>query len=51
MARVGVCDRCGRKWQVSRILDTSRGYICPDCDVRMGGERLDIYLLPKSKDR
>lgn len=51
MARVEVCDRCGRKWEISRKRDTSKGYICPDCDVRMGGEKIPVFTIPKEKNR
>lgn len=45
MARVEICERCNRKWQVSKARDTSRMYICPDCDAKMGGERIDVVWL------
>lgn len=31
------CDSCGKVWNVSRLRDVSRGYICPECDERMSG--------------
>lgn len=51
MTRVEVCDRCGRTWNVSRQCDTQHGYICPACDVKMGGERIPVYLIPKEESR
>lgn len=33
------CDSCGRIWNVSRLRNVSRGYICPNCDDRMSGRR------------
>lgn len=29
------CDKCGRMWAVSSALDTSRGYLCPDCEDKL----------------
>ena len=45
MARVEICERCNRKWQVSKARDTSRMYICPERDAKMGGERIDVVWL------
>lgn len=47
MARVEICERCNRKWQVSKARDTSRMYICPECDAKMGGEQIDVVWLDR----
>lgn len=35
--KVAICDRCGRKWGVSAQTDTSRMYICPECEAKLRG--------------
>ena len=47
MARVEICERCNRKWQVSKLRKVSRMYICPDCEARMGGEKIDVVWLDR----
>ena len=40
MARQYVqCDCCGRIWNVSRLRDVSRCYVCPECEEKMSGKR------------
>lgn len=51
MARVEICDGCGRKWQVSALRPKGKVYLCPDCDRIRGGPRYPIYLLKPGQDR
>lgn len=51
MAKAAVCAKCGKEWKVSAMLDTSRSYICPICDVKMGGPRYKNIILLKNPDR
>ena len=44
MARVEICEHCNRKWKVSKTRDTSRMYICPECDARMSGKEIDYVV-------
>lgn len=37
MARVEICVRCNRRWQVDAMCDTSSGYLCPACSRREEG--------------
>ena len=45
MARVEICDGCGRKWAVSAMRPKGKVYLCPDCDRRMGGEKYPIFTI------
>lgn len=45
MARVEICDGCGRKWAVSVLRQKKKIYLCPDCDRRMGGTKCPIYTI------
>ena len=27
-----ICKRCGLRWNVSRLSDSKRAYICPKCE-------------------
>lgn len=29
------CEKCGRVWDVSETADTTRGYLCPDCEDKL----------------
>lgn len=44
MARVEICDRCRRKWQVSGQRDASRMYLCPECEARITGREIDYVV-------
>lgn len=44
MARVEICERCNRKWQISGQRDASRMYICPECEARILGKEI-IYVV------
>ncbi len=44
MARVEICEHCGRKWPVSKGCDASRMYICPECETRMSGKEIDYVV-------
>lgn len=44
MARVEICEHCGRKWPVSKGRDTSRMYICPECEARIEGKEIDYVV-------
>lgn len=39
MAKHVQCECCGKIWNVSRLRDVSRGYVCPKCDEKMSGNR------------
>lgn len=28
------CSKCGNKWNIANITDTSHGYLCPKCRAR-----------------
>lgn len=48
MARVEICERCNRKWQVSKDCDASRMYICPECEARiLGRETIHVVWLER----
>ena len=40
MARVEICERCNRKWQVSKECDASRMYLCPECEEKITGRKI-----------
>lgn len=44
MARVELCEKCNRKWQVSMLRDTTRMYICPECEARIEGKVIDYVI-------
>lgn len=44
MARVEICERCGRKWPISKLRDTRRMYICPECEARITGREIDYVV-------
>lgn len=44
MARVEICERCGRKWAVSKMCDASRMYLCPECEARITGKEIDYVV-------
>jgi len=44
MARVEICEHCGRKWPVSKGRDASRMYICPECEARIPGKEIDYVV-------
>lgn len=46
MARVEVCEKCRRKWTVSKLRDTSRVYLCPECEEKITGRKsVDVVWL------
>jgi DNA-directed RNA polymerase subunit RPC12/RpoP len=44
MARVEICEHCGRKWPVSKLRDISRMYLCPECEARILGKEI-VYVV------
>jgi ribosomal protein L37AE/L43A len=39
MARVEICEKCRRKWIVSKNRDASRMYLCPECEEKITGRK------------
>lgn len=36
MSRYAICRKCRKKWEISKTLDTAKGYICQNCDTGRG---------------
>jgi uncharacterized protein YlaI len=44
MARVEICEKCRRKWLVSKLRDTKSMYLCPECEARITGKEIDYVV-------
>ena len=51
MAKEEKCAKCEKPWKVSAIRPSTKIYICPICDRKMGGPKWPIYLLKHGDDR
>lgn len=52
MKRVEICEKCRRKWAVSKLRETSRMYLCPECEERITGRKsVDVVWLEQEAAR